>query len=89
MSKQSILALFGAAAISLSTLAVSYSGEARAAENKETVQLTKSSGLKRAASSNARRSFNQVRPESRVNEALRPSLAQPDRLRPPAQPGQW
>jgi hypothetical protein len=81
MSRQSILALIGAATIVFSTLALATGNEARAAEKKETVQAGKHR--------DARQSFGQVRAEGRVNEAQRPTLAQPDRLRPPAQPGQW
>jgi len=81
MSKPSVLALVAAAAISLSALAVASANEAGAAGSKQTVQPAKAGAVKRMASGKALQSFDQVRSESRINEA--------QLLRPPAQPGAW
>jgi hypothetical protein len=83
MSKKSILALIGAAALSLSTVVVATSQDAVAAERTQTAHPAKSSTLNR----DARQSFNQLRTEGRAMQIQRPVATEPDRLRPPAQPG--
>jgi len=83
MSKKSFLALIGAAAISLSTVAIATSDDALATERTQSAHPAKSSTLNR----DARQSYNQLRAESRIIPVQPSGAAESDRLRPPAQPG--